>query len=136
MRAYLIDTPNKQVIEVDYNGDFRTIKEHLRCELFTTVVVNDAGDTLFVDDEGLINGNPHGWIAFEHMPGALLRGYGLLLGTDHEGASIAPVAPIEWLRELVRFPGEDTPAPDTRQHVRGFDTVEEMFDALFGPNWR
>ncbi len=54
MKAYWIDTPNKQILEIDYDGDYRTIsKEWLKCETFTMVAFPN-GDALYVDDEGLI----------------------------------------------------------------------------------
>lgn len=103
MKAYLIDTPNREVREVEYDGNWRTIAStHLHCSLFTVVVINEAEDVVYVDDEGLINGNPHGW--FELVTyGQPLRGYGLVLGTDPEGESIAPAISLEDLKKLVRF---------------------------------
>lgn len=104
MRAYLIDTPNKQITEVDYNGDFHTIHELLGIECFTTVMFNTAGDMVFVDDEGLINGNPDGWFVYLGY-GQPLRGKGLVLGTDYNtGESVEPRMGIETLRNMISFP--------------------------------
>ena len=134
MRAYLIDTPNKQIVEVDYNGDYRTIKEHIRADLFTAVML-EGGDCLFVDDEGLINDNPHGWIKLEGYTQPL-RGYGLVLGTDKEGESIEPSATLEELRGMIAFPSDeelDHPESYARSEVISFNSPEAMLEALFGP---
>lgn len=109
MKAFLIDTPNKQVVEVEYNGDYKQIYQHIRASMFTTVNLHtpDAPEgsstAVFVDDEGLINGNPHGWFT---LPDILqpLRGYGLVLGCNEEGASVEPFVTLEQLNHMVRFP--------------------------------
>ena len=134
MRAYLIDTPNKQIVEVDYNGDYRTIKEHIRADLFTTVMLG-SGDCLFVDDEGLINDNPHGWIKLEGYAQPL-RGYGLVLGTDEEGESIEPSATLEELRGMISFPSDEElnhPESYATTEVFSYSSPDAMLEALFGP---
>lgn len=104
MKAYLIDTPNMQVVEVDYDGDWHSIsRDHLKCELFSTVRLNAEDDCIFVDDEGLLNDNPHGWFTIDTY-GQPLRGYGLVLGTDYEGESVEPRISLEELRAKVTFP--------------------------------
>lgn len=113
MRAFLIDTPNKQVIEVDYNGNWRTIKDHIRAERFTVVYLDITmmPDVVFVDDEGLINGNPHGWFKINTYDQPL-RGYGLVLGTDADGESVEPVMSLSDLQKRVTFLDEDDVGPD------------------------
>lgn len=108
MKAYLIDTPNKQIVEVEYNGDWKTISpEHLKCEVFTTVRLNLSDDCVYVDDEGLINGNEHGWFTIDTY-GQPLRGYGLVLGVDEEGETVEPSLSLEELRAKIGFPSADT----------------------------
>lgn len=104
MKAYWINTPAQRIEEVEYAGDWRTIAPNwLACDLFTAVQINSQGDVVFVDDEGLINGNPHGWFTLRtyHQP---LRGYGLVLGTDSRGESTAPSCSLRYLQEIVGFP--------------------------------
>lgn len=83
MKAILIDPFGKEVIEVEYNGDFRHIQELIECEVFDCTTWNEH--TFFVDDYGL----------FEYKSGFLLNGYcnplmgkALVLNTDEEGNSI------------------------------------------------
>lgn len=117
MKAYLI-TPNEATVtEIDYNGDWRTIKELLHCDLFTTVQLNAAGDTVFVDDEGLINDNPHGWFILSTY-GQPLKGYGLVLGCNDQGESIEPFVSLEDFKAMVSFPKHVNEAMlDRRIHV-------------------
>jgi hypothetical protein len=106
MRAYLIDTPNKQITEVDYDGDYKSIYTWCNVECFTTVRINADDDVVFLDDEGLINGNPDGWFVFSgyNQP---LRGKGLVLGTDNEGESVEPTIALEELRSMITFPSDE-----------------------------
>lgn len=105
MKAFLIDPTVATITEIDYDGDWMKIGPLLGCVLFTTVILNHMDDVIFVDDEGLINGNPHGWfsLAGYHQP---LKGKGLVLGTDLEGESIAPRITLEDLHMLISFPKE------------------------------
>lgn len=101
VNAYLIDTPNSTVRLIDYNGDWESIAQLLHCQLFTTVVDWGSHDAIYVDDEGLINGNPHGWFLFNDQP---LKGYGLILGTGTRGEATAPIRSLhEWTRRIT-FP--------------------------------
>lgn len=103
MKAYWIDTPNKQIVEVEYDEDFHTIsREWLKCGTFTVVEV-DNGDAIFVDDEGLINDNPHGYFRYRGYNSPLV-GYGLVLGTNDEGESTAPITSLEDIQAKVLFP--------------------------------
>ena len=102
MRAYLINPFAREVTEVDYDGDFNQIYGFLggvRC--FTCVTINQEGDGVFIDDEGLFNGdNEFFSVAGYPEP---LAGFGLVLGCDPEGESCAPSLTLETLRDRVKF---------------------------------
>lgn len=131
MRAYLIDTPNKQIVEVDWDGDYKSIKQLIKVDIYTPVYITEHPnpDCVFVDDEGLINGNPHGWFTFDtyNQP---LRGYGLVLGTDHEGASVEPQSTLAQLQARVTFYDDgDLKAPEEYVDVQiytGDDALRRM----------
>ncbi len=134
MKAFLIDTPNKQITEVEYNGDWKTIKQHIHADCFTVVYIDPSvmPDCVFVDDEGLINGNPHGWfkIGTYEQP---LRGYGLVLGTDADGDSVSPNITLERLQRMVTFHDDselDEPESYAHTEVRSFDSAEDFLAAL------
>lgn len=102
MRAFLIDPVPRTVEQLDFQGDYEEIQRALGYDdarpLFTVIEVQN-GDTLFVDDEGLLK---PGLSAF-HWRGyhAPLAGKGLLLGTDREGSSTDARATLEEVREHV-----------------------------------
>lgn len=115
MNAYLIDPNNRTVTLVEYTGDFNEILRGIKADTFTGVymaVVDDEGKPdpakpydVFVDDEGLINGNPHGWFTLRGY-GGLLRGLGFVLSHDAEGESISPVPTLAEVARMVGFPTE------------------------------
>jgi hypothetical protein len=115
MNAYLIDPRNRSVTLVQYSGDYRQIYTHIGATTFTGVYVAVLGDDgepdpkkpydVFVDDEGLINGNPDGWFTLRGYPG-VLRGRGLVLGHNDEGDSVEPVPTLTEVTRMVGFPSD------------------------------
>lgn len=105
MKAFLIDTPNHAIVEVDYDGDWKSIYAHIHAKTFELVIpdiVDDIEVSVYVDEEGLINDNPHGFFAIRGI-GQALAGYGLVLGCDAEGETVAAPVTKEWLEERVDF---------------------------------
>lgn len=102
MKAYLIDTPKAEITEIEFDGDWRKIAAMISADIFTIVVLNVQGDVVYVDDEGLINGNDDKWFAY---PTYLqpLKGKGLILGTGNMGESVSPVESIEHYKSLIEF---------------------------------
>jgi len=94
MKAYLIDTPNRSITEVEYSGDYKHIYELIECSTFDCVRF-DKGDAVFVDDNGLINGPVYNFFGFKGYPNPL-AGKGLILGSDEEGETTAPSYPMSW----------------------------------------
>jgi hypothetical protein len=78
-RALLLNAKENTITEIVIK-DFSDISRLIGCNYFTTVQVNDKGDTLYVDDEGLINDTTVGF-TFEGYDGPLM-GNAILLGTD------------------------------------------------------
>ena len=85
MRAIFIDAHAETVEEIDFTGDFRAIQQKLGVDLFTCVTLNDQDDTLYIDDEGLINGTKVAFMLAGHSQPYF--GNGLILGTDPDGES-------------------------------------------------
>lgn len=108
MKAYLITPLERRIEAIEYDGDWRKISPLIGADLFTTVMLNREEDMVYVDDEGLINGNPHGWFVLKGY-GQPLKGKGLVLGTDVEGNSVAPTINLGALYNLIEM----------------FDTVDE-----------
>ena len=80
--ATLIDAKHGLIREVEVT-DFRSIQAALGVNAFDCVRVDADGETLYVDDEGLINGTQFGF----SINGRLFAGNGLILGTTESGRS-------------------------------------------------
>ena len=109
MKAILIDPDNKTITEVDYNGDWQTIKTHIGngCTTFTGGMKFGNDDMMMCDDEGLfMSGIPDegrqniGGIITGSMSGPLV-GRVLLMGGDDEGETVD--AKSEIIREADDF---------------------------------
>jgi hypothetical protein len=95
-KAILIDVKNREVKTVEYK-DYKDMQKLIGCNCFTTAYTFPNEDTLFVDDEGLLNGTEH-FFYFEgaHQPFA---GNGLIVGKeilDEEGDLIDTANPSSW----------------------------------------
>lgn len=102
MEAYLIDPFDKNITKVEYTGDFRNIYQHIGAPLFDCVIINDQGDIVYVDDEGLFKPN-QAFFSFRGHRRLPLAGKGLVLGTDEEGESTPPKISLEEVKELIFF---------------------------------
>ena len=100
MKAYLINPFAQSITEVEYSGDFNQIYQFLNCDLFTVVEINEFGDSVFVDDEGLISGKPQEFFLVSGYPQPL-AGMGLVLGCNQEGESTEPSITLEQLKAQV-----------------------------------
>lgn len=100
MKAYLIDPEARTITEVEHDGDYRQIYEFIDADCFDLARLNEHGDGIYVDDEGLFTKR-----CFFHVEGYShpLAGKGLVLGCDEEGNSTAPTITLEWLKERVEF---------------------------------
>lgn len=103
MNAYLIDPFNYTINPIEYDGNFKSIYQLIDCDTFGCVCFNQHGDTVYVDDEGLINGKQQAFFRIEGYPDPL-AGKGLVLGCDMDtGESADPHVTLEQMRELVTF---------------------------------
>lgn len=102
MYAYLIDPFARTVTEVEHSGDYKQIYTLTDCETFTAVVINTAGDSVFIDDEGLINGKEQAFFRFEGYPEPL-AGKGLILGCNSNGETVVPYITLEEATAAVYF---------------------------------
>ena len=102
MQAVLIDPYEEEVTTVDYNGDYKQIYKHIKADCFTLVRLLD-NDDVFVDDEGLLKVDANTkFFRIKDYPQPLV-GYGLILGNNEEGDSIAAHHTAEFYRPKVQF---------------------------------
>lgn len=105
MHGILIDPKTQTITENDgYNGDYRSIYSIIGCDMFDIVHIDDS-ETVYVDDEGLINGNAQA-NGFFYLIGdnpIALAGKGLILGANAEGETIASAMTLDQVKTMVRF---------------------------------
>jgi hypothetical protein len=102
MRAILIDPFTRTISEVDYNGtgDIYTM---IGCEIFTAVTINEYGDGLLVDDEGMFNPD-QAFFKHKDYPEPL-AGKALVLGSDEEGDTVEPAVSLQETIRSVKWVG-------------------------------
>lgn len=103
MKAYLINPFDEEVTEIDYDGELDTLYQLLECSLVDAVTCISE-DSIFVDDEGLLNSvgeQKHFYFPGYSQP---LAGRGLFVGpTDSEGNSTEPRLTLEEVTALVIY---------------------------------
>lgn len=99
--GFLIDAINCTVTPVKV-GDYKDIQKIVGCDLFCVgAYIGENGDTLYVDDEGLINGTEHCFF----FDGKLLMGNGLVLGSNENTGNSRDVRlSLDELTARVKFP--------------------------------
>lgn len=102
MKAYLIDPHKREITQVEYDGNWKSIAPMIHCRLFDLVILDDeTRDGVFVDDEGLfVENQKYFFIEGFHQ---LFAGYGLVLGIDDEGESVEPKLSLEEVQARIRF---------------------------------
>jgi len=106
MRAILINPQDETVTEVEWNGDYKHIYRLIDAACFDCVRLGDkAENTIYVDDEGLLNGKARdvGMFRVDGDNPAYLAGKGLILATDKEGESVGTDLTLESVRAIVAF---------------------------------
>ncbi len=112
MRAILIDPFNRVITEVDISDDFKEIYKFLTNDMvtvniFTTGMIWDNRDILYVDDEGLFkNGNP--FFDIGRADGQPLAGMGIIMGCNDFGESVDVKVSLIEIQNLVRWTGFET----------------------------
>ena len=82
--AYLIDAAKKTVSQVEYNN-VEDINRLIGCQTFCLGFADHVtGDTLYVDDEGLLH-HPQHFFLFAKRRDQPLAGNGLMVGREVEG---------------------------------------------------
>lgn len=113
MRAILIDPKTRTITEVEYDGNYKSIYRLIDCDTFTVVQIDDI-NSIFVDDNGLLN-NPRYFFIWKGYAQPLAN-KGLILGCDEEGESIATNLSLGYVERHVRF---------TELSVQGFKPIPD-----------
>jgi hypothetical protein len=97
MRAILIDAVNHTVTEIQHKGDLEAIYRSINVEMIEVGHYDqETGDTMYVDEEGLINGTEFGFTLFnrEYM------GSGIIFGSTPEGENAAAVTDLKKIKPI------------------------------------
>ena len=98
-KAILIDPFEQTIGHVDVKG-FRDIQRAIKADLFTCVNIGD--NTLYVDDEGLINGTELAVRFEDEVYPQPLAGRVLILGNGPDGDSADCTLSIEDVRAMIK----------------------------------
>jgi hypothetical protein len=100
MRGIKIDTANRTVEVIDFEGDYVEIQKEINVDCFTCVDIDDK-NTIFVDDEGMLKENDFFMIEGYPEP---LAGNGLILAVDYEtGETVGTEMEVPEIKFLSRF---------------------------------
>jgi len=115
MKAILIDPKAKQVMQIDYSGDYRHIYEHLSFQnaegmthkprAFDVVRTPTGGDGIYVDDEGLyVSAEDKHWYNIKYNDqDMMLVNRSLVIGCDDEGNSTDCVSTVEDIQSRITW---------------------------------
>jgi hypothetical protein len=99
-KAILINAKTNTVSFVEV-GEYTDIYKHCGYQTFTCVGLPQEKETLYVDDEGLINGTDYGFTIEGYADP--LMGNGLILGTRSNGDSRDTDLTVEEVCKMVRI---------------------------------
>lgn len=102
-KAILIDANNREIKEVSLGDDYKEIYQHIGCEIFDVVRIDENND-VYVDDEGLLKLSPESKFFFVEGYPQPLAGNGLVTGIDNNtGETISTSLTVEQLKSKVKF---------------------------------
>jgi hypothetical protein len=102
MKAYLIDPKERSITQVEHDdSDYKNISRAIDCDYFATIDINEHGDTIYVDDEGLLIQDVKYMFCLDGNPNNIYAGKGLVLGTDEEGESCEPTITLDDVKKRV-----------------------------------
>lgn len=107
MRSIIIDAAARTVIEKETDGDLKFLQQHVGGSQTITVggvraEESDVGDTLFVDDEGLLHGEQSFFLLplFSTQP---LAGNGVIVGSDEDGETVGCLSTLAEIQANIRW---------------------------------
>ena len=113
MKAYLIDSVEKTVKEVNYDGTLDGMYKLMDCSMVSAPIIYPNEDTMFADDEGLFNPeNTKGSFKMKNWSYPIV-GKVLVVGADRNGKSTDVKTPINYFTDNITWVGEE----ETKRHV-------------------
>ena len=108
MRAILINPMQESIRYTSYDGDFRSIYKILQCTTYEAVYPFDNGDTLWIDEEGLLKESNFAFdiLGSNELWNRTYLGSAMILGVDAEGESIECKSKIDDIKSIIKFRGK------------------------------
>ena len=98
MRAIFIDAVNREIKEVEHEGNLKSAYGLLKCTIIDRFYAND--ECVYIDDEGVFNSPDIGFV----YSGVNYYGNGLIVGTNSTGGDFDTKLSLEKAKELFSFP--------------------------------
>ena len=108
MKAILINPQQESIRHISYDGDYKSIYRIIQCTTFEAVYLFDNGDTLWIDEEGLLRESNFAFDIKADNPkfNQTIMGSALILGTDAEGESIECKSKLDDIKSIIKFRGK------------------------------
>ena len=105
MKAFLINPIDETITEVDHDdSDYKNISKAIDAQYFTTVQIHENGDTIYLDDEGLLHGNHKHTFTLDKVFNQTFVGKGLVLGTNMRNGDAKDVdCTLDDLKNRIEF---------------------------------
>jgi hypothetical protein len=105
IKVIVIDPFKNEIREDSYDGSLEGLYKLGNFELFDVGPTFENGDSVYVDDEGLLKDNQEFFVMAGYQQP--LAGIGVVIGTDEEGESVDCKSSLEEIKNKVMFVSKD-----------------------------
>ena len=108
MKAILINPMQESIRHISYDGDPKSIYRILQCTTYEAVYPFENGDTLWIDEEGLLNESNFAFdiLGSNELWHRTYLGSAMILGVDDEGESIECKSKLDDIKCIIKFRGK------------------------------
>ena len=108
MKAILINPMQESIRHISYDGDPKSIYRILQCTTYEAVYPFENGDTLWIDEEGLLNESNFAFdiLGSNELWHRTYLGSAMILGVDDEGESIECKSKLDDIKIIIKFRGK------------------------------
>ena len=108
MKAILINPMQESIRHISYDGDPKSIYRILQCTTYEAVYRFENGDTLWIDEEGLLNESNFAFdiLGSNELWHRTYLGSAMILGVDDEGESIECKSKLDDIKIIIKFRGK------------------------------
>ena len=108
MRAILINPQQESIRHISYDGDPKSIYRILQCTTYEAVYPFDNGDTLWIDEEGLLKESNFAFdiLGSNELWQETYLWSAIILGVDNEGESIECKSKLDDIKSIIKFRGK------------------------------